>query len=441
MSQYPKNYFREKAIRDPLYGFIDLSQKETQVIDSEIFRRLQFIKQLSHAYVVYPTAVHTRFEHSLGTVYVANKMAEELELSDSDKEIVRLSTLLHDVGHGPFSHLFEQIIGKINPNQLEPHEKISRIMINEDPELDSCLGSKKNQIIELLKKEFDPMIEPTKSLHSDIISSGLDADKLDYLRRDSYHIGVAYGQFDLDRILHTLSTTTKGSKIIIDSKGKDAVENYRLGRYLMHAQVYEHHARLVADNMFLKALDIAINQENVLDKDLLKFDPAKENTEFLKFYKSLDDYSIYQKIIDSDKSKISKDILINIKRRKLLKRSCEFTPNDLGENEDVNTELMKMKPEKFEEISNEIADSLSLQHHEMIFHKSQIKIKLYSKGEILFRHKDKILDLEGVSPISAKDSVIKYYVFGPSDKSIREKIAKKIADRLGVEPNKISYLF
>ena len=119
------SYYRFKAIRDPLYGFIDLSELETRVIDSEIFRRLQFIKQLSHAYLVYPSAIHTRFEHSLGTVHVSDIMAKELGFDKQDDiEKIRLACLLHDIGHGPFSHLFENIIEKINPTISEPHEKI-----------------------------------------------------------------------------------------------------------------------------------------------------------------------------------------------------------------------------------------------------------------------------------------------------------------------------
>ena len=434
----PRNFFRFKAIRDPLYGFVDLSELETKIIDSRIFKRLQFIKQLSHAYVVYPSSVHTRFEHSLGTLYVSDVMAYELGFAEQeDVERIRLSCLLHDIGHGPFSHLFESAMEKINPDISEPHEKISKIMIKEDPELDSILGSKKNEIVEILGKKIDSYKEPKKSLQSDIVSSGIDADKLDYLRRDSHHIGVAYGQFDFSRILHTLTTTPKGSQICISNKGKDALENYRLARYLMHIQVYAHHARLAADQMFLKSLEIAIYDEKIIDEDLLRFNPEKENAEFLKFYTSLDDCSIYNKIIDNNRAKTSKLILNNIKKRKLLKRACEFTPKDLENAADVEGKLMKMQSDDFNGVALEISNSLGLESHEVIFFKSTIKNKLFKKGEILFRVGDDVYDFDTFSPISGKD-VEKFLIYGPPEREIRKKIALEISQRFGIDLSKIA---
>ena len=105
-----KQYFGHKSIRDPLYGFIDVSKKEISIIDSNVFRRLQNIKQLSHAFVVYPSATHTRFEHSLGALHVADRICQQFEFNRDRRELVRLSMLLHDIGHGPFSHLFENVL-------------------------------------------------------------------------------------------------------------------------------------------------------------------------------------------------------------------------------------------------------------------------------------------------------------------------------------------
>ena len=183
---------------------------------------------------------------------------------------------------------------------------------------------------------------------------------MDYLRRDSHHIGVAYEQFDFSRIIHTLTTAPKGSEVCISNKGKDALENYRLARYLMHAQVYAHHTRLSADQMFLKALEIAIYDEKIFDENLLKINPNKDNPEFLNFYMSLDDYSTYIKIMDDGNARVSKEILTDIKKRKLLKRVCESTPKGLEETAGVEGDLMKMKKKDFDGIALDISNSLDL---------------------------------------------------------------------------------
>ena len=277
-------------------------------------------------------------------------------------------------------------------------------------------------------------------LSSSIVSGSLDADKLDYLRSDSYHIGVTYGQFDLPRILHTLTTTRYRSDVLVDITGKDALESYRLARYLMHAQVYDHHARLAADSMFSLALDIAVHEENVIEPNLLKFNTSGNNSEFLQTYKSLDDYSIYHRISESEKSRTSKEILTNIKERKLLKRACEFTFDDLSNNADVGARLVKMSSDEFKTMSSRIAESLKIPLHEVIFYHSTTKIKLYDQGDLLVKNGAYIQDLSLVSPIVAKDNAVaKYYVYGPEDKEIRKKIAEKTASELGVPVKTIQY--
>lgn len=431
--------FRHKSIRDPLYGFIGLSETETKIIDTQVFKRLHAIKQLSHAYVVYPSAIHTRFEHSLGCNYIANEMCEELEVTGEEKKDVRLAALLHDVGHGPYSHLFEHIIQDINPELEGPHEKISTLIVNEDADLDGIIRDRKKSVVEILNSTSESLFaDAPKSLLSNIVSGGIDADKLDYLRRDSYHIGVAYGQFDLDRILQMIKRTPrKKTRIGIDTKGKDALENYRLGRYLMHAQVYEHHTRLAADQMFLQALDIAINEEDVIDKKLLRVKDS-DNEEFLKFYLSLDDNSIYHDIISSDKSKISREILLNIKKRKLLKRACEFTPKSLKGEADASDYLRRLSKDKLHEIAEEVAQGSGLEKHEVIFHKSEIDIKLFEEGEILILKDGRVDDFQEESPISAEANVTKYYVYAPDDTRKQEKIAKGISDVLQVSIEHIS---
>ena len=428
-----QNNYRFKSIRDPLYGFIDISETETKLIDTFSFKRLQNIKQLSHAYVVYPSAIHTRFEHSLGALHIANRLIAELGFDDTAKEIIRIGMLLHDIGHGPFSHLFEFILEKIN-NRKNIHEEISRGFIKNDPDITSILGSRVDSVLKLLEHKpvngWDPS---TSSLAADIISSGLDADKLDYLRRDSYHIGVAYGQFDLERIIHMIRSTPNVEKhICIDDKGKDAIENYRLGRYLMHAQVYAHHSRIIADQMFLKALDLAINEENIIDKNQLKYNPDSANDEFFKFYKNLDDRSIYDLIINSKPNSKAATILKNIKSRKLLKRAYESQPDKDIADAVVRKRIMKMNKQDLERISNEIADDVGLEHHQVISFMATIPINLYD-GEILVLSKGIAKTLDELSPIKASESTInKFYIFGPDDSTLKIKIRNSASTHFGV---------
>jgi len=416
--------FQYKSIRDPLYGFIDLSKNETQIIDTKVFRRLLNIKQLSHAFVVYPSAIHTRFEHSLGALHVAGRICSRLELGKERSKLIRLAMLLHDVGHGPFSHLFEEVLKRINGKKIE-HELISTWLINEDAEISDFLGGQKKEIIKLLLKDEKAKDWETsgRSLNSDVISSGIDADKLDYLRRDSYHIGVAYGQFDLERIIHTLKITPSKARICIDEKGKDAVENYRLGRYLMHAQVYEHHTRISAEQMFLKALDLAVKEKIINKKDLLVSN-SSSHKKFLQEFMSLDDRSIYDRILAKPKSDSAK-ILRSITERKLLKRACEIYLNDIKDVEKGN-KITKTEG-KEEEVAEEIAKEAKVNSLDVIVKLTTITIKLYDKKEILVLRKKQTRDLNEMSPISAESSIVKFHVFGPRDKYKLHEVSKAVS--------------
>lgn len=427
MSKFHKDYFRFKSIRDPLYGFIDLSKIETELIDTDFFRRLHDIKQLSHAYLVYPSAIHTRFEHSLGALYVADKMCSQLNFPPKRKEIVRIAMLLHDIGHGPYSHVFEKVLERVNKKPIN-HEEISQWVIKEDSTIKDILSGKSKSVIELLEKDDHASYWNNEiSLNSDIISSSIDADKLDYLRRDSYHIGVAYGSFDLARIIHTLTKSPKKDRVCIDRKGMDAIENYRLGRYLMNAQVYEHHARLVADQMFLKAIDLAI-EDSIFEKNIFRIGKSASHKKFLKFYKTLDDRSIYDIILQHPKSKAAK-ILSNIRKRKLLKRACDF---DIKEITDViaSEKILKMNSDDMGKITKEIVKEVKIDPNEIIMYMSQISLKLYERRDILVLWKNEPRDLNTFSPISAESKVMRFYVYGPLEK--RDQIARAVSHHLSI---------
>lgn len=412
----PNRRWEFKSIRDPLYGFIGLTRKETDLVSSTAFQRLISLKQLSHAYVVYPSAMHTRFEHSLGALHIADRIAQNLGFDEERRTKIRIAALLHDLGHGPFSHLFEQALERWN-NDFS-HENVTRWIIEEDSEINSILGARlSRQVLDVLP--HNPR-EPSDTLCADIISSGVDADKLDYLRRDSYHVGVAYGSFDLERIIHTVDVTPRGQNLCIQEKGKDAIENYRLGRYLMHAQVYEHHARIIADQMFLRAVELALSS-GILDRSILTTvnsrSGSKARRRFLQYYHSLTDDSVYNVILRRKSNKAA-SFLKDIKERRLFKRACELDLAwDIG-NADDRKRLSSMSLQEMKEKERRIARGVGLDPSDVIIHRSSISIKLYEPYDILIlRRNGDVKTLDEMSPISAETRPIeRLFIFCPMGK-------------------------
>ena len=186
-------------IRDPIHNFIALSEEDVKIVNSPLFQRLRGIRQLAMANLVYPGALHTRFDHSLGVFHVAGLMAEQLEIAAEDKKLVQFAALLHDLGHGPFSHVSEKSLDIFADRSSLPaaqkkekiHELITANLIHQDKDLERILGKDRvGKIVKLLSDGWDG--EP---ILRSIVSGPLDADKVDYLLRDTYFCGVAYGKF------------------------------------------------------------------------------------------------------------------------------------------------------------------------------------------------------------------------------------------------------
>lgn len=225
-----------KVLRDPIHGYIHVSlQVIWDVINSSWFQRLRRIRQLGGANMVYHCAEHTRFAHSLGVYEIVRRMVSEVadiadSLSEDEKVTLMLAGLLHDIGHGPYSHAFEQVTDT-------SHEDYTCRIIEENTEITEILEKAKKN----LSHEVADVIRHTgkNPLLSQIISSQLDADRMDYLLRDAYFTGTAYGEFDLERILRTLRIHD-GRQLVIKESGVYAVENYIMSRYHMYWQVYYH---------------------------------------------------------------------------------------------------------------------------------------------------------------------------------------------------------
>jgi len=249
-----------KEYRDPLYGFITLDELEQRIVDTPFFQRLRYIMQLGTTYLIYPSATYTRFEHSLGVLQASSFLFDHLPGNPENLEILkkwkmtdvkeyrkllRLASLLHDIGHGPFSHTSEDLF----PNGLR-HEDYTYKIITE-AEIGKIVEKEKGNGYK--EKVAEIATSKSKSIPdsflSALITGEIGSDRVDYLHGDSYHLGVAYGRFDYYRFLTSLHVrdTDEGPELGIDGGGVNVVESYILARYFMFLQVYFHKTRRIMD--------------------------------------------------------------------------------------------------------------------------------------------------------------------------------------------------
>jgi HD superfamily phosphohydrolase len=238
-------------ISDPVHGYFYLSSVEKDIIDSREFQRLRRIRQLSSAYLTYPSAQHTRFEHSLGTMHLAGKVGLSLKNKgyiNSDKvQLLRLAALLHDIGHGPFSHLFEEIIA-LKSNAT--HEDIGKRIIKERfKDTLAKHGYTEDEVSELAFGESD------EQYLNEVISGSLSVDLMDYLLRDSYFTGAHYGRIDAERIISSLEVYN--NRLALDKAALNSFESLLIARYQMFKAVYFHKTVRAAEIMLLKAMQLA----------------------------------------------------------------------------------------------------------------------------------------------------------------------------------------
>lgn len=234
---------KRKIINDPVYGFIKIpSDLLYDLIEHEYFQRLRRIKQLGLTHFVYPGAMHTRFQHALGAMHLMSSAVETLRskghsISDEESEAVHAAILLHDIGHGPFSHVLENTLLEVS------HEAISLIMMQD---LNHLFKGKLDMALSIFNNTYQK-----KFLHQ-LVSSQLDMDRLDYLKRDSFFTGVSEGVIGSDRIIKMLNVVN--DNLVIESKGIYSIEKFLVARRLMYWQVYLHKTALVAEQMLVHLL-------------------------------------------------------------------------------------------------------------------------------------------------------------------------------------------
>lgn len=255
-------------ITDPIHRYIRFSETEREIVDTVIFQRLRGIRQLAGAHLVYPSAQHSRFEHSIGTMHIAGYAGETLfskgYFGDEDKvQQLRLAALLHDVGHGPFSHLFEEVLmEKQNMN----HEDMGRQIISQS-EISDILGKHGYNSSDICKLSFG---QSNIQFFNEIISGALSADMMDYLPRDSLFTGVEYGKIDYHRLISSFEVTTDGH-LAINKSALYSLESMLISRYEMYKAVYFHKTVRSAEVMLLRSIMLADEQLNLTDKTLNKY--------------------------------------------------------------------------------------------------------------------------------------------------------------------------
>ena len=345
---------KKKIINDPVYGFISIrSELIFDIIDHPYFQRLRRIKQLGLTDLIYPGALHTRFHHALGAMHLMtgaleNLMNKGVEITPEEFEATQVAILLHDIGHGPFSHALEYSL-------LEnvPHEELSKLIINE---LNHVYSGKLNLTLDIFNGTH-----PKKFLHQ-LVSSQLDIDRLDYLMRDSFFTGVSEGTIGADRIIKMLDV--KDGNLVVEEKGIYSIESFLSARRLMYWQVYLHKASVSAEKMLISIIQRAKHLKKVgthlfsspaLEVLLTRevgFESFKSDPSIMKSFLKLDDYDIWGAIkiwADHEDPILSKlcGMLLN---RSLFRIKLTNEPPPKSEIEAIQAALVEQYGLKDEEV-------------------------------------------------------------------------------------------
>ncbi len=293
-----KPFNKRKIINDPVYGFITLPYEIIyDLIEHTYFQRLRRIRQLGLTTMVYPGAYHTRFHHALGAMHLITEAITTLktkgvDITEEEAQAATIAILLHDIGHGPFSHALENTIV-----QGTQHEELSMMFMNR---LNEEFQGQLTMAISIFKDEY-----PKRFLHQ-LISSQLDVDRLDYLTRDSFYTGVSEGVVGVERIIKMLNV--KEDKIVVEAKGIYSIEKFLIARHIMYWQVYLHKTVIAAEFLLIKALKRA--KELARKKVELFCTPSfhqflyndfssadfEKNAELLNAFGQLDDYDVLTSI-------------------------------------------------------------------------------------------------------------------------------------------------
>ena len=362
-------------VRDPIHGLIALSQKEVKLINTGAFQRLRRIRQLAMAFLVYPCTLHTRFDHSIGVMHIAGRICNRIkrfgEITDVDCERIRIAALLHDIGHGPFSHVSEHLLDQYAPDQANKgsapekiHEKITVNIIQSDSEIGAVLSEEEREfVVEMIEGKT------TRDFRRDIVSSDLDADKMDYLLRDSQFAGVEYGIYDLEKIIESCRVHYEGNQsyLAISDEGIHALEQLLLSKHHMIQQVYRHKIRSISDAMIVRGIELAIQEGNQELERLYRYD---ETPEFIENYMEYHDERLIDILKRCDQEK-AREIFNRLYQRRLFKMIGELPLKDV-DSALAKNRLLQMDDEQKQKWKEGIAGHLGIDSDEVIVNKLHI---------------------------------------------------------------------
>ncbi len=280
-----------KQIKDPVHGYIEVPAEILPLVDSPALQRLHHIRQLGFAYLVYPGANHTRFEHSLGAMHLASLLCRHLGFGTAETRTICCAALLHDIGHGPYSHASERL--------MQEYTQFSHDDIRE--QLKEPILAKQLEKNSISPDEVAALISGSHR-YAGIIHGDLDVDRMDYLLRDAHYTGAPYGNFDAERLTKSLAVVD--NTIVLNDSGISAAESLLIARTLMGPSVYYHHACRIAEEMFL----LACRSHFRKDIDAVR--------EFL----TMDDVTATALLLNSDEE-ITRDLINRIRTRNLYKRA------------------------------------------------------------------------------------------------------------------------
>lgn len=315
-----------KLIKDPVHGYITLTEWELDIVDTFAFQRLRRISQLPLAYLVYPGARHSRFDHSLGSMVLAEEFAKSLNLDEEETRLFKTAALLHDIGHTPYSHLLEEFLIKNGSD----HEKMGRKIIASNRELRDSIERAGVDVKELLR-----LLEGRHSL-SKLISGPIDVDRLDFLLRDSYFSGATYGVIDVRRLIYL--TTVEDGEICVDERGWGVLEELAVARLHSFLNIYFHHAVRAAQLQLLRAAE-------EYGGELLKIAELP-----LEEYLELDDFTVWHMLKTSPKS-----------RERIIAISRRILPKMIFEGKGISLRIDLTQGERRHELEVDLARQLRLE--------------------------------------------------------------------------------